>query len=986
MNYNFNKDYSHLFELLKDIVQSEFQQRNDALLAVYKSIETCINEYKIRLKEPKQYSETVKQELLFRSEIELLIAEFRKEYGNRIDVLNGEIAEIIKKECYSLNDPVIQEQVSDRFKLLKEDSIGLKFLKLWKILFFFISKWPLRFFNLFRIIFRKEKKPVKYWNHRVRRDLVLYSNVVSRVKKLLTELERNYINSVKQCISSLQNQVGHFDVKPSYFEIHEIDFNTIVTDLIKVIGSDFHKTKEENQSAFLTSIFKLGTIELPTWYYKWKTLRKSRKVDNQLAAVQAGTKKEWEKLLSNMQFQMRLSAIAAKISIPQNEFQNNFEVKVNNSIRPVIAELSQVVISLKDELKSIPENDLDLLKSYVVQGVYKMNKTLVPPINELSSLNFVQQIMNSSGHMEAKIQEITKNILENGEDQGKQPDQPYRNTLENIIKPYLVNTRFPDLQKEMTDLKLKFSASLEKFALLSNDLHHILDFCFDNALDIIENKDDKGADQDALEILHSGFENATSKVSALFEALDMIKEDFLRPTIKMVELYRNEIKNLHFEKNIQNIYLKVAKSRVLKRSNWVKDITTGFIKIHKKKSKALGLSIRTKASSIIGIIKKKLHLVPPSAAITSELSNFLNETSDIIKNLPLVYKRLFELKPIDETNLFIGREQEITMVENAYKDWQAGNYAATVVVGENGGGKSSLINYIINTVKFKYKVTKYHVGDFFSTEQDFHKLISDVLGADIASDDDLQNYFIEHKSRKIIIIDGMERLFLRKVNGIACLQRFLDLVAETNQQIFWIFVSAKYAWRYLSLVYHVEDYFDHKIEIKNFTPEEIQNVIFKRNRLSGYNVKYEISDQSVGKKISKLSEEAAQAELEVRYFNRLNQFAQSNLSLALSYWLVSIKKIDGNNLLITNFTAPEFSFLQNLSKEKAKTLLAVVLHGKINTAILAIAMNISEISAKRLLTILKEDGVLTFFNGFYYLHSILYRHIVGMLEARNLIH
>jgi hypothetical protein len=986
MNYNFEKDYSHLYELLKDKTQSAFQQRNDDLLVAYKNIETCINDYKIKLKESKYYPESVKQELSFKSEIELLIAEFRKEYGNKVDILNDEIEEIIQKECYSLNDPVIQEQISDRFKLLKEDAFGLKLLKLWKIVFFLINRWPLRFSNLFRSIFRKKKKPVKYWNHRVRRDLVLYSNVVSPVKKSLAELERNYINSVKQCIRSLQNQVGHFDEKPSYFETQEIDFQSTVYDLIKAVRSDLNKAKEDNQSAFVKTIGKLGTFELPTWYYKWKTLRSHTKVDNQLIAVQNNTRKEWEKLLGNMQFQMKLSAIAAQVSIPKYEFQNNFEVKVNNSIRPVIEELRQVVDGLKDELKSIPENDLDLLKSYVVHGVYKMNKTLVPPINELSSLNFVQQIMNSSGHMEAKIQEITKSILENGEDQGKEPDQPYRNTLENIIKPYLVNTRFPGLQKEMTALKLKFSASLEKFALLSNDLHHILDFCFDNALDIIENKDDKGADQDALEILHSGFENATSKVSALFEALDMIKDDFLRPTIKMVELYRNEIRNLHFEKNIQDIYLKVAKSRVLKRSNWVKNITTSFIKIHKKKSKALGQSIRTKASSIIGIIKKKLHLVPPSEAITSELSNFLNETSDIIKNLPLVYKRLFELKPIDETNLFIGRDHEIAMVENAYKDWQVGNYAATVVVGENGGGKSSLINYIINTVKFKYKITKYHVGDFYSTEEDFHKLISDVLGADIASDDDLQNYFIEHKSRKIIIIDGMERLFLRKVNGIACLQRFLDLVAETNQQIFWIFVSAKYAWRYLSLVYHVEDYFDHKIAIENFTPEEIQNVIFKRNRLSGYNVKYEISDQSVGKKILKLSEEAAQAELEVRYFNRLNQFAQSNLSLALSYWLVSIKKIDGNNLLITNFTTPEFSFLQNLSKEKAKTLLAVVLHGKINTGVLAMTMNISEISAKRLVTILKEDGVLTFSNGYYYLHSILFRHIVGMLEARNLIH
>ncbi len=62
-----------------------------------------------------------------------------------------------------------------------------------------------------------------------------------------------------------------------------------------------------------------------------------------------------------------------------------------------------------------------------------------------------------------------------------------------------------------------------------------------------------------------------------------------------------------------------------------------------------------------------------------------------------------------------------------------------------------------------------------------------------------------------------------------------------------------------------------------------------------------------------------------------------------------------------------------------------VLHGRITIDALSEILYITEQQSRRVLTVLKEDGIVISENNFYWLHAMLYRHVVSLLKARNLI-
>ncbi len=632
----------------------------------------------------------------------------------------------------------------------------------------------------------------------------------------------------------------------------------------------------------------------------------------QLSNIAAGLKssqkklfKEWSSLLTNWQFQLKLAGIASQIEVPKYQVKNNFHKKVDQTIAPLIKQIQEVVDGLKNGLSELPEDDDETLKKFAVQGVYKLNKNLLPTINELTDLKFVQQLMNSTSHLESLINEIVDQVMAKNKNSIDEKTNPNAGIWHSTLKPYVNSTLLPQLQKNITGHKHALSQNLEQLGQNAGDVHHILDFCFDNALEIIEKKkDDDTKEQDAWEILHSGFDNAVQKTNELRQILEDIHDGFIREMVKHVTIFANQVANLHFEQNINEIYLKLAKSRVVKKTQWFQEtVGRAFVSMRKETRAFVRLHL-LKLKVIINALRKKLHLSKPTPNITAELSNFLVEVNENIKNLPLVYKRLFELKPIDEINLFLGRKAELEQLNNAYKDWVTGNYAASVIVGENGSGKSSLANYFVSTLKTNYKTVTHSIDRFYSSENDFYQLISKLLETEINSQDECNAYIEKKQTKRIIIVDGLERLFLRKVNGNICLQMMLDFVVQTNDHIFWVFASAQHAWTYLDRIFRVSDYFDYTVKLANVQPDEVQGMIFKRNRLSGYEIVYDSTGVDVSKNFKKLTEKEQQAELERRYFQKLNQFAQSNVSLALSYWLVSIQKIKDNQLIIKNFKAP----------------------------------------------------------------------------------
>ena len=488
-------------------------------------------------------------------------------------------------------------------------------------------------------------------------------------------------------------------------------------------------------------------------------------------------------------------------------------------------------------------------------------------------------------------------------------------------------------------------------------------------------------------ILAEGLMRAIEKNAELVRKVETLLANSSEFSTATITSMTETISSLPVMENIAEVNLKLSKAKMIEKSRIYRlrliNHALGFFTKARYRFK---LSSK-KASRILAVIKHRLRIEEAPSEISSDVSNFLIETAANINKLPTVYKRLFELKPIDEINLFQGRMNELNTIQHAYKDWLNGNYAATIVYGENGSGKSSLLKMFAEHSKTKHKVMFLPINNFFSSEKDFYTLISSLVQTEIKNQTELNDYFASLETRKIIMLDGVEKLFIRKINGYKCMQLLLELIAQTNKKVFWVLSSSLHAWNYINKVLQSNDYFDYRIELGNLDDEEVKRIISKRNRLSGYKINY-IPDAKTlrSRKYQLLSEEKQQLVLEENYFVQLNRFAKSNISVALSYWLESIQQLKNHSLSIKSFKPPEFSFLTKLSENKIYTLLIIVFHGKISIEHHAEIFNHSIEKSRRILLVMSEDAILVKRDDYYFIHSIIFRHVINLLKNKNLIH
>ena len=125
--------------------------------------------------------------------------------------------------------------------------------------------------------------------------------------------------------------------------------------------------------------------------------------------------------------------------------------------------------------------------------------------------------------------------------------------------------------------------------------------------------------------------------------------------------------------------------------------------------------------------------------------------------------------------------------------------------------------------------------------------------------------------------------------------------------------------------------------------------------------------------------------LEKHFFNSLNTFAQSNVSLALLFWLRSIKEIKEKKVYINADLEISDTILNSLSSEKVFILQALILHDGMRVSDLTQTINNSLNETYEIVQILYDDGVLIKNDEVFLINPLLYRQSVVLLKSKNLL-
>lgn len=381
---------------------------------------------------------------------------------------------------------------------------------------------------------------------------------------------------------------------------------------------------------------------------------------------------------------------------------------------------------------------------------------------------------------------------------------------------------------------------------------------------------------------------------------------------------------------------------------------------------------------------------PISSVLMSE-TIFLNE--ERIKKLPFLYRKLFDGTTIESDDFFVQSDQLEKKILNSIKNFKDGKFSSTVLIGEPGSGKNTLINSIINKYLTNYTYVRYEFKKTCSSGADLISIIADILGySQNLKIEELILSMNDRNNKKVIILENIGRLFFKKINGFEAIKTFSYIVSSTSKNVLWICSIGKHPWTFVNNSFELDRIFFSKIDITALHRNDIRNVILNRHSVTGYNLFFKVDEirELKNKIIKGTTVEEEQKKLSNQFFSRLEEYSEGNIISGMYYWLQSIQEVKDNTLIIEPLRKIQFALLDKLEDIYLLTLSEILVHETFTDVEHSLLFDVNvEVSREILgylaaLNILYIDQI-EFMSNRYFLNKSIYKLIEKELIKRNMI-
>ncbi|WP_372754717.1 hypothetical protein [Labilibaculum sp.] len=895
--------------------------------------------------------------------------------------------EEIKEYISSFETIAEEEQDKDRFYALPSDGIILKARKLVKRFVLNLDWMFLSVRNKFRVLFKKEALPKKLWKHKIPRqqlaELVYFVRFLKYAEPIIEDI-LVFRHDVFQAIKEVDRQIENNLLVSNKWV--ENNFNQNLVELAQRLGAkkieievNFKELHESLDLQYSELHDKVGTLEFPMRRIKTKKLnkktsviikRQSKLFDNYNRRTFA-LFEHW-RLIYDIRFSnLNLTKAFDKHEVQLQKLLEKLLVTADTSFVSIL-ESALVKIENEIQIQEVQDNLLSkkLLKEQIPNFMDKLMETDFAP-------HFDHLIETCNQEFEGVKSSYLLPSKKSWDKDVKLPKLRETHVGEIVSGCLNESVEMPVLQQ-----KEDFVAGIRKSISNANELSGVVEY----AMEYYNAKDVEHADNQHSEFV-DGIERAVHKAKE--------NELFNRELMKNVVDQFNQIDRLFMEEitgaitpdtlnqkqseMIRKKRIRDAKKMVLRGQAFAKDNT---------KKAYLGIlalihGVRLKYSAY----REVLGLSEKSESIGSELANYLSETEIVVGKLPLMYQRLFKIAPLTNAKYRIERPHVIHQLEIAYSNWTSRKFAPTCLVGEMGSGITSMINVFEEQFGHQYPVTRISLDHKIDGEESFIQFLKTIF-TDLKFEtvDDLILRIKEKEGRRIIIIENLHQLFLRKMHGFKNLMQFFRLISQTNSQIFWLSTCLLYTYKYLDYTLKMNTYYGYVVSLDRLDKDQLTEIIIKRHKFSGFKLNFiPPKDFHPKRSYRRMSESEKQAYLEVDYFHRLYKFAQSNLSLALVFWMRSVVRVDENNFYL-QYKHLEYSFFSTLSTAQIVTLHALILHGSLLLKEHADIFSWDEEESFSHLMVFTDDGILVEKNGRYSINPLIYRLVVNHLSLLNYIH
>jgi hypothetical protein len=465
------------------------------------------------------------------------------------------------------------------------------------------------------------------------------------------------------------------------------------------------------------------------------------------------------------------------------------------------------------------------------------------------------------------------------------------------------------------------------------EIHEVVVFGFDSAEGDLEDGGEDGT-EGALTLVREGLERAA-------DALDALPDNVDRAIQESCDAARTEVTR-GWARLVDRGLAQGVQSQILDARSTLRHEIGAFRErwaptFQRARGRLGGYWKQAREAARV-LVRRGRTMVGASGATRASyrVAKTLAQSDVLYATLPLVYQRLYSLKPVADPALLVARDRILSEIEERCRAWRDEDGIPLVLYGHPGVGMSSL--FLILAERLRATGTRtVHAGldHRFRTESALAAHLAETIGLP-ASDslDGLTAAILAAPKDTIpdvVALEGLEHLYLRIPGGTDLIERLLTLVSETEPRVFWIASATHAAWQLVrkaepTAVSQVE-----QIELSSLRADEVREAVLARHRRSGVPFDYEEPTEGrhlLRRRLRRIQGSEARREvLEQDFFENLHQASGGNIRLALFHWLraADFASVPGE-LRVRPVESVDFSFLDGLDLTQNFTLKALLEH------------------------------------------------------------
>lgn len=877
-----------------------------------------------------------------------------------------------------------------------QDSIYIRLRKFITRSTFFVKYLPLRFLNLILKLFKKPVRtlPVQqriFSNHLLIKEILYIASL-----QFLRESWEQKISVDSRILDKLHNVFEENIDSLAAFSIIKHDRKKFFPDIsLEDIESAFQPNFESFRNS-ATERFIAAWAGAGTFLYANKKFS-SDLIIKSCANLNDQFLKDTHSWFRFLDAQTESFRKDLDLFTLQTEFLHTIDQKLEDLTQTLSRRIMPEMIAIKNEFSSgiqtIGQSATvsELKKTLTAENRRILNylrKKQIPAVIDITTrVNFPAVLFDLQNVLYQKtglVPEENRILIISDE-----KEIPHRIKLEPVRLQELIRSEsFPQLSATIKTAVNSLRNNLEKVLRNITEIDQVVEFNIEAGLNLLES-DNKDKLNEAKSTAVSGFERAIDQVNSYSETLNATFTEIREIILESLKQFLEEIQDMADSEKIFALKLRLARAKTRQELRQkITDFWYSFRQIAPRVWKKIK-DVFNAAQSQYFKIRKITGLESDKGGIGDSLTLFLSSTKESIESLPYVYQRLFRFEPLEDDRFFGGRNEEMQMLQDEFNTWQSGLFGSALLTGERGSGRTTLIRFAREGFFSKIKTIVIDIDTNITTNEQLFAFLKKGFGQkDVGSLDELEHSINIAENRVVCIIENIQNLFLRTVDGFDALERFLLFISRTGKTVFWVASCTYYSWQYLEKVIGISKFFGKNILMDALNTEEIREVILKRHRVSGYKLKFEISRElEKNRRLKKLkSEDEKMAYLEKRFFDQLCEVSAGNITIAMLFWLRAVSNVTDEYMVLKPDINFDHSAFLNLPKEDLFTLGAIFQHERLSVSDHARIFRTDPEDSQVALNRLCNTGLLFIKENAFQIHPFVYRPLAVTLKSKNILH